>query len=438
MDHQIIKKIVEDVFEKVKLTSASHKKNALSNSIEIQSDIRNRISYRTAERAYEKYIDEIETDWYPNRVTIDKFCIFLDNENYKDYVEKNITNRPKGKEEEEEEKPDIIEISTSDPEGEENSKKNRKWILTLKITVAFALTVILYQSLSPLLQNKNDDIQPINDMPPTECMAWAKDHYEKTDCDLQLHPKFGTKVEPYDVSRSKMRKIEVNASFYFFSEETGQPLVWYYKTKKGTLEYFNLPGLHPVNGETLRKITEEMIEKHVPTHITKPDSFISSDTTNSTKADATVLQDFDKSIFKVIKSISKDLNDYDKNYQIIIYPFKFNKKNEELLAEYVTEEFWILTPKTAINFEVMDRGTFDEYFKEHKLKSDNLIDPKTAKQFGMLIAADAYVTGKVYVFNSIIKLRATVTDTQTGKIIATQSGNLPITSDIANYIGIKD
>lgn len=32
----------------------------------------------------------------------------------------------------------------------------------------------------------------------------------------------------------------------------------------------------------------------------------------------------------------------------------------------------------------------------------------------------------------------TVTDTQTGKIIATQSGKLPITYDIASYIGLKD
>jgi hypothetical protein len=44
----------------------------------------------------------------------------------------------------------------------------------------------------------------------------------------------------------------------------------------------------------------------------------------------------------------------------------------------------------------------------------------------------------VYVFNSIIRLRVTVTDTQTGKIITTESGKLPITYDIANYIGLKD
>jgi hypothetical protein len=149
-------------------------------------------------------------------------------------------------------------------------------------------------------------------------------------------------------------------------------------------------------------------------------------------------QDFDSSLAKVIGSITKDLNNYDDNFQIAIYPFKFKKENEDVLAEYVTEEFWDLMPKSAINYEVIDRATFDEYFKEHKLKSRGLIDPKTEKQFGMLIAADAYITGMVYVFNSIIRLRVTVTDTQTGKIITTESGKLPITYDIANYIGLKD
>lgn len=150
-------------------------------------------------------------------------------------------------------------------------------------------------------------------------------------------------------------------------------------------------------------------------------------------------QDFDKSIAKVIESISKELNKKgNKDFQIAIYPFKYNKENEDILAEYVTEEFWDIMPKSAINYEVIDRATFDEYFKEHKLKSKGLIDPKTEKQFGMLIAADAYITGKVYVFNSIIRLRVTVTDTQTVKVITTESGKLPITYDIANYMGIKN
>jgi len=150
-------------------------------------------------------------------------------------------------------------------------------------------------------------------------------------------------------------------------------------------------------------------------------------------------QDFDTSILKVIKKISADLNSKTtENLQVAIYPFKYNKENENVLAEYVTEEFWDLLPEFGEAYTVVDRSTFEEYFKEHKLKSKGLIDPSTEKQFGMLLAADVYVSGKVYVFNSYIRLKVSVTDTETGEIISTASGKLPITYDIANHIGLKD
>lgn len=147
-------------------------------------------------------------------------------------------------------------------------------------------------------------------------------------------------------------------------------------------------------------------------------------------------QDFDTEVGKAITDIAQQLNKK-KNIQIAIYPFQYLKKNEEGLAEYVTDEFWEGLPRKAISFEVIDRATFEEYFQEHQLKSEGLIDPSTEKQFGMLIAADAYITGKVYVFNSIIRLKIKVTDTQTGKIIATGSQKLPITYDMAQYLELE-
>ncbi|GGG14008.1 hypothetical protein GCM10011344_13310 [Dokdonia pacifica] len=150
----------------------------------------------------------------------------------------------------------------------------------------------------------------------------------------------------------------------------------------------------------------------------------------------TKAQDFDTEVGKAVATIAQQLNKK-KNIQVAIYPFKFLKNNEEGLAEYITDEFWEGLPQKAISYEVMDRATFEEYFQEHQLKSEGLIDPTTEKQFGMLIAADAYVTGKVYVFNSIIRLKIKVTDTQTGKIIATGSQKLPITYDMAQYLNLE-
>ena len=148
-------------------------------------------------------------------------------------------------------------------------------------------------------------------------------------------------------------------------------------------------------------------------------------------------QDFDTEVSKAIDNVSQQLN-AKKDLQIAIYPFHYLKENEEALAEYITDEFWEGLPQQAITYAVMDRASFDEYYQEHQLKSDGLIDPRTEKQFGMLIAADAYITGKVYVFNSIIRLKVKVTDTETGKIIATGSQKLPITYDMAQYLELED
>lgn len=149
-------------------------------------------------------------------------------------------------------------------------------------------------------------------------------------------------------------------------------------------------------------------------------------------------QDFDHSVLTVIKSVTSEIEAATRDsLKLAIYPFKYKKKNEAILAEYVTEEFWDKVPKNLKNHSLVDRATFEVYFKEHELKSKGLIDPKTEKQFGMLIAADAYVTGKVYVFNSFIRIIVSATYTQTGDIITTATGKLPITYDIANSLGLE-
>jgi|GEM_PF-5963873 len=150
-----------------------------------------------------------------------------------------------------------------------------------------------------------------------------------------------------------------------------------------------------------------------------------------------ISQVFDDEVEKVIQAVSQQLNSNDKKLTIAIYPFKYKKENEDVLAEYITDEFWDKMPNTANTFSLMDRSTFEEYYREHNLRTEGLIDPSTEKQFGMLIAANAYITGKTYVFNSVINLKVKVTDTETGEILATGSKKLPITYDMAEYMGLQ-
>ena len=84
-----------------------------------------------------------------------------------------------------------------------------------------------------------------------------------------------TAIEPYDKKRfENFRIVDVDITTSFFSEQNQKPLLWYYKTENGEIEYYTAPGLHPVNGKTLKAVTEYIIEKYVPIHQNKPSSFV--------------------------------------------------------------------------------------------------------------------------------------------------------------------
>ncbi|WP_108424525.1 hypothetical protein [Flagellimonas amoyensis] len=160
-----------------------------------------------------------------------------------------------------------VPISPPEKKEEEELKKRRRLIITISIVFTTLLFIILV--IKPSLFNSN----PI---PNTEnhCMAWADSLYVEVSCTSNPYSDFGTKVEPMDrVKLNSFKKVEVSMATDFFSEDE-KPLIWYFKTKDGEMEFFTAPGLHPITGETLRKITPYIIETYVPLHINNTDSFL--------------------------------------------------------------------------------------------------------------------------------------------------------------------
>ncbi|WP_291871689.1 hypothetical protein [Maribacter sp.] len=151
--------------------------------------------------------------------------------------------------------------------NEEIGKENQKKIKTFIILITIAFTAVFLIVIAPKIKI----LGAITMKEDNKCMTWAKTHYEKVLCTK----KFNTKTEPIDPIRlANFKKVEVSMATSFFNEDTNQPLLWYYKNKKGEIEYFTAPGLHPVHGETLKKITETIINKYVPEHTFKETSFL--------------------------------------------------------------------------------------------------------------------------------------------------------------------
>jgi len=96
------------------------------------------------------------------------------------------------------------------------------------------------------------------------CMVWKDDHWEATSCDTEVKSFVDMPIVHLDKETlERQRKIIATDTTTFF--KNGKAVIWYYKTPDGTIEYFSYPGLHPVTGETLKKISHTIIDKYVIT-----------------------------------------------------------------------------------------------------------------------------------------------------------------------------
>lgn len=234
MNEKRIAEIVRKVYAEAKKKCVSDKNNALATYVEeeIFRGHKKNISYRTIERAFAKYIDGKNLG-PPIAESVHLLCKFLGYEDYSDYVSK---------------------------------VRKRKWVITVAVTISLVAVLL---TISIFVKQPNSHVSPTN-----KCMAWADTLYVEVSCTNQPYSPYGTDVEPLDSIKLKnFKKVEVNAAYPFFTED-GKPLIWYYKNKDEKIEYYTAPGLHPVNGETLRKITEDIIQKYVPIHINRVDSFV--------------------------------------------------------------------------------------------------------------------------------------------------------------------
>ena len=230
MKEAIIKEIVEKVFQKAKAECPKHSKYALSNYIADSTSL----SSRTLERLYDKYLENKDVVGEQYEHTINDLCQYLNFESYADYV------KQRG--------------SANENTDKEVQKRKKNW----KVVVLICFVVVVGLILG--LSNKN--------MEP-KCMAWKIDHYEKVDCSASYKEKV---VLLDEVRLRNLKKVEVDLTTEFFDEATQEPLIWYYKSGR-EIEFFTSPGLHPVNGKTLKALTPYMVKEYVPLHTYKASSF---------------------------------------------------------------------------------------------------------------------------------------------------------------------
>ena len=93
-------------------------------------------------------------------------------------------------------------------------------------------------------------------------MTWDGVEYVEVSFDKEKFEKGELKMYNSDHVRN-FKKIQRPSCKTRYFNDKGEAITWYYKVKKGNLEVYTAPGLHPTNGKTLKPITVYMIQEHI-------------------------------------------------------------------------------------------------------------------------------------------------------------------------------
>lgn len=151
----------------------------------------------------------------------------------------------------------------------------------------------------------------------------------------------------------------------------------------------------------------------------------------------TFAQNFEEEIEKSAREMATKLN-HTGNIDVAIYPFYSAEESYADLSVLISEELSIGISKFKTGFKIIDRSYLEQMMQEHRLNSEGLIDPKTAKKFGMIIAADFYITGKVYVIEDKVRVQLYVINTETGERLYSDFAKFFLDKTTATVAGIKN
>lgn len=138
---------------------------------------------------------------------------------------------------------------------------------------------------------------------------------------------------------------------------------------------------------------------------------------------------YDKEMISLAREVAQKVKEKNK-IKVAIWGFtnSFGKKTD--LGDYIARDFSIHFTNEGNSFEVFDRDHLAQYLQEHQLNEEGFINPQTAKQIGMLTAADAIITGTVDVGLHHLRIRLKIINTETGGQIAAALRNIYIDQNI--------
>ncbi|MCA0958303.1 hypothetical protein LCL86_04570 [Muricauda ruestringensis] len=218
---ELVQELMELVFEKAQKESKKKPIHGLAKylSDRFEESLQFNIDVNTFTRYYKGYISKEKEKQSPTDDVLNTLCQYLDHKDFKDFEIKSECEIVKRK------------LRKERTRLEEKYKK----MISMSLVVGVLLLVTLSFFISKYYK-KN-------------CMIWVEDHYEKIRCSgLEDERKLD------EVVFLKMREIK-------------NPLqcereMWYDKTDN-KITFFTYHGEHPINGKTLKPVTERICEIYI-------------------------------------------------------------------------------------------------------------------------------------------------------------------------------
>lgn len=214
--------LLKEAFEKVERQTSNKSDNGRAAHLEYE--LRENYKISVSAKTLVRYLREESA---PKVELLNKLAEFLDYANYEDYVSRNSRGDK------------IPEKKTKG--GFNRLKDKTKWN-PKNIWMAFVALIIGNLAYMGLI---NDE----------ECMVWVNDHFNKCECTGQA-----MEFELNETELENFKKVKVCDTTKFF--EKYDAIIWYDKYNN-KMEYFTYYGKNPINGRTLRPITQTIIDNHV-------------------------------------------------------------------------------------------------------------------------------------------------------------------------------
>lgn len=224
MTTPLLAQLISRNFASVHLKDDSVNAKAVRLSETIESNLRHQISSKTLTRYYKQFVLETETKSKPDSENLEILCRNLGCKSINDFERKFKT--------------------------EEKKKGLNFWRIAFFGSAVVAMLIIGVLS---YLQSEK-----------TECVTWDGNKYVAFNCEKNINVKTGLPVLRLNNENEEllnMTRLPPTSETKYFKNNT--PVVWYGKSIKGDIQFFNQLGRHPETGKTLKEVTPYIVQKYV-------------------------------------------------------------------------------------------------------------------------------------------------------------------------------